>query len=109
MEPTLDIELYETLRDPLTDSGAKTFVRLLDAKLEHVFESRKDVLATKHDMALLKTDIAELRIATREDIANLRADLRVEIAQSKAEIIKWMFIFWIGQIAVVIALKLKLL
>ncbi|MBF0556223.1 MAG: DUF1640 domain-containing protein, partial [Nitrospirae bacterium] len=30
--------------------------------------------------------------------------LRAEISKSKAEIIKWMFLFWIGQTAVLIAI-----
>jgi hypothetical protein len=35
-------------------------------------------------------------LATKEDIGNVR----IEIASSKAEMIKWMFIFWIGTISV---------
>ena len=43
------------------------------------------LLATKQDVALVKEDIADLREA---------------IANSKADMIKWMPIFWIGQVAV---------
>ncbi len=32
------------------------------------------------------------------------AELRVEMSAFKAEIIKWMFLFWIGQIAVTTAI-----
>jgi hypothetical protein len=46
-----------------------------------------DILATKEDILLLN-----------EDLANFRRD-----------IIRWMFLLWLGQIAVVIVLKLKLL
>ena len=35
-------------------------------------------------------------------INNTKADLEKEIANTKAELIKWMFIFWLGQIAVVV-------
>ncbi|BCB96082.1 hypothetical protein JZK55_10040 [Dissulfurispira thermophila] len=35
-------------------------------------------------------------LATKEDIANLK----VEIASIKSELMKWMFIFWLGQIGV---------
>ncbi len=34
-------------------------------------------------------------LMTKED----GAKLRVEIAESKTEVIKWMFLFWIGQMA----------
>ena len=43
-------------------------------------------------------------LMTKED----GAKLRVEIADSKAEMIKWMFLFWIGQMATTAAL-IKLL
>ena len=35
-------------------------------------------------------------LATKEDIANVKG----YVANTKAEIIKWMFIYWIGQVAV---------
>lgn len=35
-------------------------------------------------------------------INNTKADLEKEIANTKAELIKWMLIFWLGQIAVVV-------
>ena len=43
-------------------------------------------------------------LATKEDIANLRGELKSEIANAKTEMIKWMFIFWIGQLASFIAI-----
>jgi len=36
-------------------------------------------------------------MATKTDLANAKAGLEVKIAQTKAEMIKWMFIFWITQ------------
>ena len=37
-------------------------------------------------------------LATKDDIANVRK----EISEAKADTIKWMFIFWIGQIATIL-------
>ncbi|MBF0554795.1 MAG: hypothetical protein HQK96_09620 [Nitrospirae bacterium] len=42
--------------------------------------------------------------ATKADLTEERGKLRVEIANVKADIIKWMFLFWIGQTAVMVAL-----
>ncbi len=39
-------------------------------------------------------------LVTKED----GAKLRVEIAESKTEVIKWMFLFWIGQMAATAAI-----
>ena len=47
----------------------------IETRVDRKLEEKKDVLATK------------------EDIANLRAD-----------IIKWMFLFWIGQLASLLAI-----
>ena len=37
-------------------------------------------------------------LATREDLATLKGELKSDIASSKAETIKWMFIFWTSTI-----------
>jgi hypothetical protein len=42
-------------------------------------------------------------LATKQDIVEVKkemADIRENAASNKAEIIKWMFLFWIGQVAV---------
>ena len=52
-------------------------------------------------------DLTKL-LMTKQDGADLRGDLRAEMANQKTEIIKWMFLFWIGQIAVTTAI-IKLL
>jgi len=54
---------------------------------------------------------ARQTLSTKEDIANLRtefkediAKLETKIAESKAEMIKWLFIFLIGQLAAIIGI-----
>ena len=44
------------------------------------------------------------RLMTNEDGADLRAEIRTVMANHKAEIIKWMFLFWIGQMAATAAI-----
>ncbi len=39
--------------------------------------------------------------ATKEDLLREIEKLRVEMANLKVDLIKWMFIFWIGQVAVI--------
>ena len=39
--------------------------------------------------------------ATKEDLLREIEKLRVEMANVKVDLIKWMFIFWIGQISVI--------
>jgi len=70
-----EIKLYELLKAKLGEKEAEAFVEILEKKVDHKFEDAKQLLATK------------------EDLAN-----------NKAELIKWMFIFWIGQITVIAGL-----
>ena len=58
-----------------------------------------------------KDSITKLRIELKEDVAALRGELkedidkvRTELANAKAEIIKWLFIFLVGQGATIISI-----
>jgi hypothetical protein len=43
-------------------------------------------------------------LATKDDLANVRK----EIGEAKADTIKWMFIFWIGQVGAMLTIALLL-
>lgn len=57
---------------------------------------------------ILRAKIGEQNLkalATKDDVHQVVkqvADLRVEVREQKADTIKWMFIFWIGQIGATI-------
>jgi predicted nucleic acid-binding protein len=70
-----EIKLYELLKSKLGTEEAEAFVAILEKKVDEKFVDAKQMLATK------------------EDVANVKAD-----------IIKWMFIFWIGQLAAIIGI-----
>ncbi|MBF0556686.1 MAG: hypothetical protein HQK96_19390 [Nitrospirae bacterium] len=48
----------------------------------------------------LRLEMETLRLELRVEMEKLRAD----VSNIKAEIIKWMFLFWIGQTAAMIAI-----
>jgi uncharacterized protein YaaN involved in tellurite resistance len=50
----------------------------------------------------LSERITKLEVQLNERITTGDEKLRVEIANSKAEIIKWMFLFWIGNVITII-------
>jgi hypothetical protein len=61
----------------------------------------------------LKQEIGGLRSETKQEFASVRmeieatgARLRTEMAVLRADLIKWMFLFWLGTIAVSIANRL---
>jgi len=67
--------LFQLLKEKLGEKEAQTLVEYVETRVEKEFDSKKDSLATK------------------EDLANVRSD-----------VIKWMFIFWVGQLAAMIAI-----
>lgn len=83
------VQLFKILKERLGENEAEVLVEFVDSRLKENNSSNLKILATKEDMQNLKLDISE-------DIQNLK----IQIAENKAEIIKWMFIFWIGQVAV---------
>jgi|GEM_PF-1716076 isocitrate/isopropylmalate dehydrogenase len=69
------LKIYEMLRPQFKDESAKTIAKAIENSLEEFHLGQKEVLATKEDLATTKT-----------------------------EIIKWMFIFWVGQVGVMTGL-----
>ncbi|WP_395052779.1 hypothetical protein [Flavobacterium sp.] len=82
MSAISSIDMYNILKVKLGESEAKALTEYVENRVEKTFEKEIDKIASKED--LLK--------------------LEVKLADTKAEIIKWMFIFWIGQVAVTLAL-----
>ncbi|MBF0318594.1 MAG: hypothetical protein HQL01_02145 [Nitrospirae bacterium] len=79
------IAIPKPLRERLGDDGVDALVAVInEANL-----SARDNLATKSDIAAL-----ELKIEST----------RSEIEKSKSETLKWMFIFWAGQLIAIFAM-----
>ena len=73
------LKIFDVLRENFDEKQAKTIARAI----EDAIETNNGVIVE--------------RVATKNDIAALKND----ILNMKAEIIKWMFLFWIGQAAFV--------
>jgi len=80
------IELFEILKAKIGEKEAKTLVEYIEAKVERKFIEKKDLFVTK------------------EDLANAKAELEIKMEKIRSDIIKWMFIFWAGQIGALIAI-----
>ncbi len=85
------ITIPKPLREKLGDEATDAFTEVIK---EIDLDARKEALA-----------IAEERFEKRlsEETGKLRVEiekLRVEMSNNKSEIIKWMFLFWLGHIGV---------
>ncbi len=86
---TSEIQLFQILKQKLGEKEAEALVEFVDVKLKENNEQNFKVVATKQDISDTKDEIRKLEI---------------KMADTKADIIKWMFIFWIGQLASFIAI-----
>ena len=73
-------KLYDLLTVKVGKETAENLTSYIEEKIKYEFQDSLNILAT------------------REDLATLKGELKSDIASSKAETIKWMFIFWIGQV-----------
>ena len=90
------------LQEKLGEDGSDAFVKVIK---EIDLEARKEalVVAEEHFEVRLSEEMGKLRqelSSSKEEMRQEIGDLRVENIKTKADMIKWMFIFWIGQIGV---------
>jgi hypothetical protein len=48
--------------------------------------------------ASLRQEITETRASLRQEIAETSAALRLDLASGRVELLKWCFLFWMGQV-----------
>jgi hypothetical protein len=77
--------------------------RRLDAKLEQRSaelrsDLRGEIATLRGEMGTLRAEFATLRgeMVRRSEMDTFRAEVRAELQGMKAELIKWMFLFWAG-------------
>jgi ATP phosphoribosyltransferase regulatory subunit HisZ len=102
------VRIYDTLKSHFGEADAQQFIEYLEGLTR---EARGELVTKadlKADLALLRSDLekqlAELRADLEKQMASLRTELKTEIAEVRVDLIKWMFIFWIGQVAAVFGL-----
>ena len=75
--PTITItKLYDLISIKLGKETAENLTTFIEEKIKCEVDTKASILATKEDVA--------------------RTDTKIET--SKAELIKWMFVFWVGQV-----------
>jgi hypothetical protein len=93
----LELKVYDILKSRFSEKEASVVI-------EYVEEMVNDGVEKKvvHSQALQSKDLELLR----KEVGEKSAETNLKIAESKSEMIKWMFIFWIGQVTVTVGLIL---
>ena len=112
----LSRRFYEQFGDELTNELVN-WMNQVDATYRTEFRELFEVHFSRFD-AKLEQRVAEVRSELREEMGALRqeltlqrgdlqrglAELRTEIATSRAESLRWNFLFWIGTVGTLVAL-----
>jgi len=86
---TQELKLYELLKVKIGEEETQLLLETIETKSEATIAGKVGVLATKEDV-----------YQVREEMSHVREDM----GHNKAELIKWMFIFWMGQLGTTIAI-----
>ena len=92
--PTV-LELYEKLKPRLGEEEARSLLEFIETSVDQ--------------RAATKADLQRTESALREELHATAASLREEMHKIRAELIKWSFAFWIGNIAVLSGIMFALL
>jgi len=87
------LDQYNILRSKIGEIEVKSLVEFVELQVIQQVEGKVSGLATKAYLLSTKTDL-------RSEISKLE----VKIEKTKAEIIKWMFIFWAGQTGIMVGI-----
>ena len=61
------------------------------------------------EMSGVRIDLAKEFAGLRVDLAKESAALRVEFAETRADVLKWSFVFWVGQFTAISGMMAYLL
>ncbi len=67
--------------------------------VEEKFERR-----LSEELGKLRVEMAEMKSELRGEMADMKSELNNKMGSMRADIIKWMFVFWVGQIDVMIGI-----
>ena len=93
------ISIPKSLREKLGDDGSDALVQVLNEQERETRDSVIDIAEMRFEKRLGEV---ESRFGVR--LGEVEGSLREEIQKSKVDTIKWMFIFWIGQIGAVLGI-----
>jgi len=108
------ITVPKALRDKLGEEGSDALVDLLNQSQDRQKEDILEFVEEKFERRLteeigkvnerLTDEIGKVNQRITSETAKLDKRITTEIAKVRTDLIKWMFIFWIGQIGAILGI-----
>ena len=89
---TTDLQLFQILRQRLGEKEAEALVVFVDSKIRDNNEANLKILTTKEDIYNVKEEIKQLE---------------VKIAETKSDIIRWVFAFFVTLMLAIVGLYFR--
>ncbi len=112
------ITVPKELREKLGETGADQLVEMLNRSEEESRQNTIDLVEQRFRRHLteeiggceqrLHREIVDLGASLREEMAEMGSGLRGEMGEIQVSMIRWMFAFWVGQMAVLAGILLVL-
>jgi hypothetical protein len=93
------ITVPKPLRERLGEEGAEALVQLINQATE---VGKGDVVAVVEEK--FERRLTEEASKLRAEIGHLRGEMIERIESVRSELIKWMFVFWVGQIGAMVGI-----
>jgi hypothetical protein len=99
------VQVPLTVADTLGPDGAHGLSAMFESAQAEWTEDVLTLAAERFERSLvsevstLRVDMARDLSTMRQEIGRFMADVRQDVASARVELLKWSFLFWIGQVA----------
>jgi gas vesicle protein len=104
------ITVEKPLKDKLGDEGVDSLIRLLNQSQQNQKQDLMVYLEEKYERRLTE-EIGKVNERLTEEIGKVNeritkeiAGVKTDLADTRADLIKWMFIFWMGQVIALVGI-----
>lgn len=93
-----ELDIYEALREKMDEKQARALVQYIETRVEQKFEQAQKIFSTKEDIHRLELRLSEMKLETEQKFAIVNQ----KIAESKNDLIKWLFGMIMGSTVAII-------
>ena len=94
-----------SLKTEISGMGAAIRQEMAEMNVAIRQEMSQMNVAIRNDMSrmtvAIRSEMAEMNVAIRNDMAGMNVAIRSDMATARVELLKWCFLFWIGQVVAV--------